>query len=377
MIKEKGKYLTLLLIIFLFLLLDSKVVFAESVAYPKLKSEAAVLMDAKTGQVLYEKNMNKKEYPASITKIMTGLIALEKGHLNDTLTMTDKAVFSIERDSSNIALDVGEKLSLEQSLYGMAIASANDAANGIAEYIAGDLETFAQLMNKRAKELGVFNTNFTNANGLPNVNHYTTAYDMALIMRQAIKMPKFKEIFSEERYEMSPTNKQKDIRYFNNRNDFLNGQYEYDGIIASKIGWTPEAQHTLVTAAKQGDRELIVVVMKSQNSDDKYEDTMKLFDYGFDYSAKNSLNKYESINVFPSRGGLRNTNNINKDTILNRFLHNDLLCKETALNNCCIDFYNYDNGKQYCFLKQIYLINCQRFLYSGSDSLHIKYTKRC
>lgn len=364
--KKKGKNLKLLLIIFLFLILDSKVVSAESVAYPKLKSEAAVLMDAKTGQVLYKKNMNKKEYPASITKIMTGLIALEQGHLNDILTMSDNAVFSIERDSSNIALDVREKLSLEQALYGMAVASANDAANGIAEYVAGDIETFAQLMNKRAKELGAFNTNFTNANGLPNVNHYTTAYDMALIMRQAIKMTKFKEIFSEDRYEMSSTNKQKDIRYFNNRNDFLNGKYEYDGIIASKIGWTPEAQHTLVTATKQGDRELIVVVMKSQNSDDKYEDTMKLFDYGFDYLAKNPLNE------FPSKGDIRNTNNI---TIFNGLPHNGLLCKETFLNNCCIDFYNFENGQLNCLLKNIHLKNCQIFQFSVSDCLYLRYIK--
>lgn len=362
--KKQGKYLKLLLIIFLFLLLDSKVVSAESVAYPKLKSEAAVLMDAKTGQVLYKKNMDKKEYPASITKIMTGLIALEQGHLNDTLTMSDNAVFSIERDSSNIALDVGEKITLEQALYGMAIASANDAANGIAEFIAGDLETFAQLMNKRAKELGAFSTNFTNANGLPNLNNYTTAYDMALIMRQAIKMSKFREIFTEDRYEMSPTNKQKDIRYFNNRNDFLNGKYEYDGIIASKIGWTPEAQHTLVTAAKKGDRKLIVVVMKSQNSDDKYEDTMKLFDNGFDYLTKNSLNE------FPIKDDIRNTNNI---TIYNRLLHNDLLCKETFLNNCCIDFYNFENGQQNCLVKNIFLRNCQIFHLSVSDCLHLRY----
>lgn len=142
--------LFIIAIIFVNLIFYTNNVFAETSSYPSLVSEAAVLMDAQTGQVLYEKNMNQREYPASITKIMTAMLALEKGSLNDVLIMSNEAVFSIERDSSHIALDVGERLSLEQALYAMSIESANDAANGVAEYISGDLDSFAKLMNERA-----------------------------------------------------------------------------------------------------------------------------------------------------------------------------------------------------------------------------------
>ncbi len=248
---------------------------------PEIRSESAVLIDAVSGQVLYQKNMNKKMYPASITKIMTGMLTLEKGDLSQTLTMSHEAVFSIDRDSSHIALDVDEEITLEQALYALSIASANDAANGIAESIGGSIEGFVDMMNKAAIEAGAENTNFTNAHGLPDDNHYTTAYDMAKITSYALKLPKFIEIFSTERYEIPPTNKQPETRMLWNRNKFLNGGFPYEGILMSKTGWTSDAKHTLVTAAKRGDTTLVAVVMKSANPNDKWKDTAALFDYGF------------------------------------------------------------------------------------------------
>ncbi|MDO9536198.1 MAG: D-alanyl-D-alanine carboxypeptidase family protein [Bacillota bacterium] len=277
-IKYKSIFILFVLMIYLSI---NTTVSAESYTYPELTAETAVLMDAKTGQVLFEKNMNEKKYPASITKIMTGMLALEKGNLSDILTMSKEAVFSIGRNTSHIALDVEEELTLEQALYAVSISSANDAANGIAEYISGDLESFAQLMNKRAIESGAMNTNFVNSHGLPDSNHYTTAYDMAKIIMEAIKNPKFREIFSKIRYEMPFTNKQSETRYFHCRNSLLQGKYQYDGIIASKSGWTSQANHTLVTAAKRGNRELIAVVMDNQSLNSNYEDTIKLLDHGF------------------------------------------------------------------------------------------------
>ena len=252
---------------------------AES--YIKLTAESAVLMDAATGQVLFEKNLHKKQYPASITKIITGMVALEKGNLADKITMSREAVFSIGRNSSHIALDVEEELTLEQALYANAIASANDASNGIAEHISGCLEDFAQLMNKMAGQSGAMNTNFVNAHGLSDENHYTTAYDMAKIMMTAIKTPKFIEMFGEARYQMPPTNKQEETRYFRSKHPLINGNNQYEGIIAGKGGWTSQANHTLVTAAKRGDRKLIVVVMNNQSANNNQEDTVKLLDYGF------------------------------------------------------------------------------------------------
>jgi len=292
---------------------------AESYEHPELAAEAAVLMDAKTGQVLFGKNLNEIQYPASITKIMTGMLALEKGNLTDTVTMSSEAVFSIGRNSSHIALDVDEQLTLEQALYALAIASANDAANGIAEHISGSLESFAQLMNEKAIQYGAENTNFVNAHGLPDDNHYTTAYDIAKIMMAAIKTPLFLEIFGEPSYQIPPTNEQLEIRYLNSRNFLLNGRLRYKGISASKSGWTSQANHTLITSAKQGDRELIVVVMNNQSRDDSFEDTIKLLDYGFQDFMDITLDVTGLKTIMPEL----NLNTID-DESLARLLHKSL-----------------------------------------------------
>jgi D-alanyl-D-alanine carboxypeptidase (penicillin-binding protein 5/6) len=248
---------------------------------PEIKSEAAVLMDADSGQVLYSKDMHKRMYPASITKIMTVMLALEYGDVTDTVTMTREDVFSIERSSSNIALDVDEQISLEQALYAAAVASANDAANGIASHIGGSLDGFVRIMNTAAEDLGAVNTRFANASGLPDDNHYTTAYDMALITARALKVPGLTEIFNTRRYEIPPTNKQPETRIFNSSNRFVNGELPYEGLLMSKAGWTADAHHTLVTAARRGDTTLVAVVLKSSDSTVKWSDTVALFDYGF------------------------------------------------------------------------------------------------
>ncbi len=253
----------------------------QSELLSQIKSETAVLIDAETGQVLFAKDMHKKMYPASITKIMTALLALENGNLQDKITMTEQAVFSIGRGTSHIALDVDEEITLEQALYALAIESANDAANGIAENIGGSLSVFTSLMNKRALELGALNTNFVNAHGLPDEQHYTTAYDMARITMEAAKIPEFKKIFSTLDYEIPPTNKQTEVRYLHSTNAMLRGEYRYDGILAAKVGWTQIAQHTRITVAKRNNRTLIVVVMKTASKNDSCEDTIKLLDFGF------------------------------------------------------------------------------------------------
>ncbi len=254
---------------------------AKTYTYPELHAEAAVLMDAKTGQILFEKNLHQRHYPASITKVMTGLLALEKGNLTDLVTMSNEAVFSIGRNSSHVALDVHEELTLEEALYALAIASANDAANGIAEHISGSLEHFARAMNEKAIAIGAGNTHFVNPHGLPDDNHYTTAHDMAIIMKEAIETPKFTQIFSAVYYEIPPTNKQPEVRCFHSRNALLNGNSRYPGILASKSGWTSQANNTLVTAAEQENRKLIVVVLNVSNRALSYEDTVNLLDYGF------------------------------------------------------------------------------------------------
>lgn len=274
------KILTLLTALFM-IIFAAPPVFAEPVACPATVSEAAVLMDAKTGQVLFEKNMNEELYPASITKIMTVLLGVENGSMDDTVTMSHEAVYSIGRGSSHIALDSGEQITLEQALMAAMLASANEACNGIAEYISGSNSEFVKLMNKRAAEAGALHTNFANANGLPNENHITTAYDMAMITKTALTNDQFRRIFGTLKYEIPPTNKQSETRYLWAEHKMLkNGRYEYEGVIGGKTGYTQEAQFTLVTVAQRGDRELIVVVLKS-TANGVYEDTKTLLDYGF------------------------------------------------------------------------------------------------
>lgn len=246
-----------------------------------IKSETAVLIDAQTGAVLYDKNMNRQMHPASITKIMTGMLALEMASPDQMLTTSHNAVYSLPYNTSHIALGENEQLTLEQAMYALGIESANDAANVIAENLAGSNEAFAQLMTQKAHDLGAVNTNFTNPHGLPDDNHYTTAYDMALIAAEAIKNESFNRYFSTNRYDMSPTNIRSEMRQFWNANYFINGYEQCEGLIMSKTGWTQEARHTLVTAAKRGETTLVAVVMYSTGKGDKFDDTLALFDYGF------------------------------------------------------------------------------------------------
>ena len=248
---------------------------------PLIESETAVLIDGDTGQILYDKNMNRRMYPASITKVMTALLALENGNLADNIVMSYDAVFSVGRNTSHIALDEGEVITLEQALYGVAVESANDASNGIAELIGGSMDEFAQMMNERAARAGASDTHFTNAHGLPDENHYTTAHDMARIMAEAVKIPDFIKFFSAEYYEMPPTNKQDETRYFWRTGSLITDTYKYDGVIAEKTGWTPDAGYTFAVAAKKDGRTLIVVVMNASSGPSRREDTATLLDYGF------------------------------------------------------------------------------------------------
>ena len=269
-------------------------------SYPDLDiyGEAAILMDASTGQVLYSKNENNRLYPASITKLMTALIAIENKKPTDIITMSMEAVYSIEPGSSSIGLDIGEQINLDQGLHALLLTSANDAASGIAELCDEYIEDFAKHMTKRAKELGANNTNFTNPHGLHDENHYTTAYDMALISQEVIQQPYFQEIMQQKTYQIPPTNKTEEIRYLSQQHKLLNEKrdsYMYrEDVIAGKTGFTNEAGNTLVTVAKRGDIQLICVVLKS-NLANLYTDTNIILDYGFENFKSISLHQKDNI----------------------------------------------------------------------------------
>lgn len=260
-------------------------VFAGAVA-PELTAETAVLIDAETGQVLYDKEMHKQMYPASITKVITIITGLEHLELSDTITMSHYAVFSLPKGSSHIALDEGEEITVEQAMHAALLRSANDACNGIAEASAGSIEEFTVMMNETAKRAGALNSNFINAHGISEEGHLTTAYDMAMICRHALKNEDFRRMFGTYKYIMPPNNKKNEGRTFINQHQLINGEYTYDGlegveIIGGKIGWTTPSKHTLITAAEKDGRTLIAVVLKCPKKGNQYSDTVSLFDYGF------------------------------------------------------------------------------------------------
>ena len=255
----------------------------------QLASQAAVLMDADTGVVLYEKNMNEQLYPASITKLMTALLAMEALEPEQVLTVSQTAVNAVPRTSSHIGLLAGERLTVDQALYAIGMESANDAANVLAEAVGGSLEAFAEKMNEKARELGALNTHFTNANGLPDSGHVTTAYDMALITAAALKQEGLANYFSTVNYTLSATNLSS-ARSFANKDRLLpGGQYYYDGVLLAKTGWTSSAQGTFAAAVRKGQTTLVTITLKSPLLEDKYKDTHKLLDYGFSH--------YSSVNV--------------------------------------------------------------------------------
>jgi D-alanyl-D-alanine carboxypeptidase len=249
---------------------------------PVIYSDAAVVMDADTGIILYDKNMDERKYPASTTKIMTALLTLEaaEDELHDRVWFSHQAVYSMPPGSSHIAMDEEESLTVRDALYGLLLASANEVATALGEYVSGSEAEFAELMTARAKELSANSTNFINAHGFYDEDHYTTAHDMALIMREVVKHQDFVDIISSLHYEIPPTEKQKEIRYLNNSNKmiFENNEFYIDSVIGSKTGYTSESNHTLVSYARVNGRKFIVVTMDGLKNE-PYMDTKVLLEY--------------------------------------------------------------------------------------------------
>jgi len=250
---------------------------------PSVFAEGAIVMEASTGLVLYEKNIDTAYYPASITKIMTALLTIENSNLGDIVTLSKDAYYKVELNSSRIGIEIGEELTVQQALYAVLLMSANEVSYALAEHVGGTVEGFVNMMNERAKEIGCKNTNFANPHGLPDDNHYTTPYDMALITREAMKNETFRKIFGARTYQIPPTNVTNEARPLRNHHKFILKQdYVYDGVIGGKTGYTSKAKYTLVTVAKRGDLELICVVMREDTSEHQYTDTKKLLDFGYD-----------------------------------------------------------------------------------------------
>lgn len=282
---------------------------------PETLSPSVILMEESTGTILYEKNMDEAHYPASITKIMTTLLALENGNLSDMVTFSDDAINNTE--GSGIARDYGEQMTLEQCLYGVMLESANECAYAVAEHVGGTVENFVDMMNAKAKELGCTNTHFANPHGLQDENHYTTAHDMALIAQAAYQNETFRIIIGTKMYTIPPTNKHAEETVLRNHHDMLctyhnaNRKYLYPYCVGGKTGYTATANSTLVTYAEKDGMTLICVVMNTQ-SPNQFIDTVNLFDYAFDnfqvlnvaendtdYSAETTVDNGNLDNIAP------------------------------------------------------------------------------
>ena len=265
----------------------------------EIVADAWVVMDSQSGEILLEKNKDKRHFPASITKIVTAIMAIEQRDLNEVVTVSQHAA---DTEGSSLYLKKGDKVILKDLLYGIMLHSGNDGAVATAEHLAGNEVEFARRMTLFVRSIGAKNTNFVNASGLPNENHYTTAYDMAVITRYAMQNPIFREIVSTKGYRWSENlwseslgihEKDDALQYgvtwtgqpmVVNHNRLLK---QYEGATGIKNGFTHEARYTLVGAAERNDTELIAVILRSTNVDTAYQDITKLLDHGFSIAPYN------------------------------------------------------------------------------------------
>lgn len=248
-----------------------------------ISADGGILMDAGSGAILYEKNSREAYYPASITKILTALVILENCDLDETVTFSNEAVNTLEPGASILGARAGDQLSVRECLYALLLQSANEVANALAEHCSGSIDAFAELMNEKARSLGCTSSNFANPSGLNDENHYTSAYDMALISQAAFSNPTFVEIDSTTYYDV-PAGKLKQYpdgwRYYaHHRMLKKNDSLYYDGVIGGKTGYTSLAGNTLVTCAERDGLKLIAVVLNGHQT--HYSDTKALFDFGF------------------------------------------------------------------------------------------------
>ena len=310
--KKQFKIILLLFFLVLFILIPFNYVFsAEDVSKELgLTADSYILLDNKTNKVLCNKNENEKMYPASTTKIVTALLTLENCNLDDTVTASYNAVMSIPEGYSSANIQIGEQLTVEQLLEVLLVHSANDAANILAEHVSGSIESFITMMNTRLNELGINNTHFTNSFGMHDENHYTTATDLAKILKYCLKNETFRKIAGKASCAIPTTNKS-GTRSYSSTNELLNSNSSnyYKYLIAGKTGFTSQAKECLVSAAYKDNLELIGVVLHSNS---RFSDSKKLFEYGYsNYSIKNIVNENDLITSIKVSGATKETEDLN------------------------------------------------------------------
>lgn len=255
-----------------------------------LTAVSAALMDADTGAVLFEKNGEQRMYPASITKVMTALVVLKHANLEDQVSFSHDAVYNVDYGSSNAQIDEGDVLTVSDCLHALLLKSANEAANALAEHVAGSREKFAEMMNEEAAALGCSSTHFSNPSGLFSEDHYTTAHDMALIGQAAFRDKRFLDIEKEKSYTLKGCRRNPEgiTIYMEHKMLLQNSPYYDERVVAGKTGFTKDAGNTLLTLAQSGKRRLIAVVL-GDKTPYHYSDTRALFDLGFGQTENQPL----------------------------------------------------------------------------------------
>lgn len=279
-------------------------------------SDSAILMDFKTGTILYSKNSNEKMYPASTTKILTAIIALEECNLDDMVTVSKSAISVIPPGYSSANLLESEQISVKDLVTVFLVHSANDAGYVLAEHISGSIDEFANLMNKKATEIGCKDTHFTNPSGIHDENHYTTSYDLSLIARYCMLNKNFRNIVSQKSCTINRTNKS-DVRTYKNTNDLINpsSKYYLEECVGIKTGYTSQAKNCLISACSKNNLALICVVLgsnqMSNGESSRYQDSINLFKYGYsNYSVKTFANKDDIIKNIEVKNGTKETRNL-------------------------------------------------------------------
>lgn len=330
-LKKKLSILIIILFVIFNIFFISKS-FASSA--PELNSEAAFLIESETGNILYEKNSTEKMYPASTTKILTAILAIENCDLDEIATVSSNAVALVPSGYTNARLVPGENISIKDLLYALMLNSANEAANVIAEHVSGSIDNFATLMNNKAIELGCKNSNFLNANGMHDDEHYTTAEDLAIITRYCMQNETFREIVSTTEYQLPSTNNYHNTdRIMHNTNNLIipNSKYFYEYAIGVKTGFTSQAGNCLVSCANKDGVELICVTLKAgsttDNSSYRFADNKALLEYGYEnFSNQIIVEKNTVIETVEIQNGTKETKNLNiivKDN-LSDFINNNI-----------------------------------------------------
>lgn len=290
-----------------------------------LYSESAILMEATTGLVLYNKNANSKMYPASTTKILTAIIAIENCNLDDVVTVNYSAISKIPAGYSSAYLSEGETITVKELLEVFLVHSANDAGYVLAEHISGSISEFSNLMNKKAEEIGCTNSHFLNPSGIHDDDHYTTAEDLGKIAIYCMKNSTFRSIVSMKTCTINPTNKS-DARTYANTNDLINpsSKYYISDCVGIKTGYTSEAKNCLISAFSKDNLNLICVVLGSptmeNGSSSRYIDTTTLYNYGYsNFSKKTIASKGDTIQTIEIANATKETQN------LDLVLENDII----------------------------------------------------